>query len=443
MSPTFPSVDEQMTLLARGVVDLVSEEDLRRKLERSRASGKPLSVKAGFDPSAPDLHLGHTVLLRKMAHFQRFGHRVIFLIGDFTGMIGDPTGKKATRPQLTRDELAANAETYARQVHKILDRDRTVVRYNSEWLGPMGAEGLIRLAGRWTLARMMEREDFRTRWESHQPISIHELLYPLVQAKDSIEMAKRHDVGCDVELGGHDQIFNLLVGRDLMRDEGLEPQVCLTVPLLVGLDGHEKMSKSLGNAIAVEDPPQEIYGKTMSIPDALMWDWLLLLTDLDEREIQQRKRAVASGGAPSEEGQAGARPSPGDAVPWRRRGSQGRGGVRTRLFVRWRARRDPRTGPRLESLPGGAARRGDARRVQERGTTSRRPGCRVDRRRARGRSPRDPGESLRALSGQGGQATLRQVAPLTPTPPYGGARDAGALASSCRRSSRPRSGRSS
>jgi tyrosyl-tRNA synthetase len=291
----FAPVEEQLALLKRGAVDLVSEADLARKLERSRATGTPLAVKAGFDPSSPDLHLGHTVLLRKMAHFQRLGHRVVFLIGDFTGLIGDPTGRKATRPQLTSEQLLVNAETYARQVFKLLDRETTVVRYNSEWLRPMGAEGLIRLAGKWTLARMMERDDFRSRFESHQPISIHELLYPLVQAKDSIEMKKLPDVGCDVELGGHDQIFNLLVGRDLMKDEGQEPQVCLTVPLLVGLDGHEKMSKSLGNAIAVEDPPREIYGKTMSIPDALMWDWLLLLTDLDEAEIARKKRAVGDG----------------------------------------------------------------------------------------------------------------------------------------------------
>ena len=295
MRATFPPVDEQLALLQRGAVDLVSEADLRRKLERSRATGRPLAVKAGFDPSSPDLHLGHTVLLRKMAHFQRLGHRVVFLIGDFTAMIGDPTGKKATRPQLTRDEVLANAETYERQVFKLLDPDSTVVRFNSQWLSPMGSEGLIRLAGRWTLARMMEREDFRTRFQTNQPISLHELLYPLVQAKDSIEMAKLPDVGCDVELGGHDQIFNLLVGRDLMKEEGLEPQVCLTVPLLVGLDGHEKMSKSLGNAIAVDDPPREIYGKAMSLPDAPMWDWLLLLTDVATPEIAARKAAVERG----------------------------------------------------------------------------------------------------------------------------------------------------
>jgi len=295
MATTFPPVDEQLAQLRRGVVDLVSEEDLARKLERSRTSGKPLAIKAGFDPSSPDLHLGHTVLLRKMRHFQRLGHRVIFLVGDFTAMIGDPTGKKATRPQLTREQVLENAETYARQVFRILDRDATVVEWNSRWLSPMGSEGLIRLAGKWTLARMMERDDFRTRYQTQQPISIHELLYPLVQAKDSVEMAKLPEIGCDVELGGHDQIFNLLVGRDLMREEGLEPQVCMTVPLLVGLDGVEKMSKSLGNAIAVEDSATEIYGRTMSIPDTLMWDWLLLLTDTPESEIAERKREVAAG----------------------------------------------------------------------------------------------------------------------------------------------------
>jgi tyrosyl-tRNA synthetase len=294
-SVAFPSVDEQWARISRGAVDLVSEADLRRKLERSRATGKPLAVKAGFDPSSPDLHLGHTVLLRKMRHFQRLGHRVIFLIGDFTAMIGDPTGKKATRPQLSREQVLENADTYSRQVFRILERERTVIRYNSEWLSPLGAEGIIRLAGKWTLARMMERDDFRTRWRNEQPISLHELLYPLVQAKDSVEMAKLPEVGCDVELGGHDQIFNLLVGRDLMKEEGQEPQCVLTVPLLVGLDGSEKMSKSLGNAIAVEDSAKEIYGKTLSIPDTLMWDWLLLLTDVPQEAIAQRQQAVAAG----------------------------------------------------------------------------------------------------------------------------------------------------
>jgi tyrosyl-tRNA synthetase len=285
----FAPVDEQMDLLARGAVDLVDEAQLRSKLERSARTGRPLTVKTGFDPSAPDLHLGHTVLLRKMRHFQQLGHRVIFLIGDFTGMIGDPSGKKATRPQLTQAELDANAETYRRQVFRILDERETVIDYNSRWHRARGAEGMIRLAGRYTLARMMEREDFRVRFEQGRPIHLHELLYPLAQGYDSVALA------ADVELGGHDQIFNLLVGRDLMKEEGQEPQVVLTVPLLVGTDGSDKMSKSLGNAIAVEDPAQEIYGKTMSIPDDLMWDWLLLLTDLPRPEIERRRAAVAAG----------------------------------------------------------------------------------------------------------------------------------------------------
>ena len=286
----FPPVDEQMALLSRGTVDLVDDAQLRDKLARSARGGVPLTVKTGFDPSSPDLHLGHTVLLRKMRHFQQLGHRVVFLIGDFTALIGDPTGKKTTRPQLTPEEVEANAQTYKRQVWKVLDERATVVDYNSRWLLALGSVGLVRLAGRYTLARMMEREDFRTRFEQQRPIHLHELLYPLAQGYDSVALA------ADVELGGHDQIFNLLVGRDLMKEEGLEPQVVLTVPLLVGTDGSEKMSKSLGNAIAVEDPPDEIYGKTMSIPDALMWEWYLLLTDLPRAEIERRRAAVAGGG---------------------------------------------------------------------------------------------------------------------------------------------------
>ncbi|MDY7092604.1 MAG: tyrosine--tRNA ligase [Acidobacteriota bacterium] len=290
MSETkFLPVDEQMELLTRGHVDLVDEEQLRAKLERSRKTGKPLTVKTGFDPSSPDLHVGHSVLIRKMAHFQQLGHRVVFLIGDFTAMIGDPTGKKAARPQLSHKQVEENAATYAQQVFHILDAERTVIDYNNRWLGELGSAGMIRLAGRYTLARMMEREDFRTRFHDNQPIHLHELLYPLVQGYDSIALE------ADVELGGHDQIFNLLVGRTLMKEEGLEPQVVLTVPLLVGTDGTEKMSKSLGNAIALEDPPQEVYGKTMSIPDDLMWDWFLLLTDLPEAEIEARKRGLAEG----------------------------------------------------------------------------------------------------------------------------------------------------
>lgn len=285
----FPPVDEQIALLKRGVADLVGEEQLRAKIERSIQTDKPLTVKTGFDPSTPDLHLGHSVLLHKMKHFQDLGHRVIFLIGDFTGMIGDPTGKNTTRPQLTREEVLENAKTYERQVFHILDKDKTVVDFNSRWLGDLGSDGMIRLAGRYTLARMMERDDFRTRFATNQPISLHELLYPLAQGYDSIALE------ADVELGGHDQIFNLLVGRDLMKEEGLEPQVVLTVPLLVGIDGTEKMSKSLGNHIALEDPPREYFGKTMSIPDALMWEWYLLLTDLAEDEIAEQRNKVESG----------------------------------------------------------------------------------------------------------------------------------------------------
>jgi tyrosyl-tRNA synthetase len=285
----FLPVDEQMELLARGAVDLVDPAQLRAKLERSRKTGQPLTVKTGFDPSSPDLHVGHTVLLRKMRHFQQLGHRVIFLIGGFTARIGDPTGKKATRPQLNEEEVEANAKTYLRQVYHVLDERETVVDDNNRWLGALGSHGLIRLAGRYTLARMMEREDFKVRFQEGKPIHLHELLYPLAQGYDSVFLK------ADVELGGHDQIFNLLVGRDLMKEDGLEPQVVLTVPLLVGLDGTEKMSKSLGNAIAVEDPPKEIYGKTMSIPDALMWNWLLLLTDVPEREIADRRARVEAG----------------------------------------------------------------------------------------------------------------------------------------------------
>jgi len=288
-SPAFAPVDEQLARLGRGAVDLVERPQLADKLARSRKSGQPLLIKTGFDPSSPDLHLGHTVLLRKMRHFQELGHRVVFLVGSFTALIGDPTGKKTTRPQLTEEEVQANARTYQEQVYKVLDREKTEIDFNGRWLVPLGAVGIVRLAGRYTLARIMEREDFRTRFAEGQPIHLHELLYPLAQGYDSVAMK------ADVELGGHDQIFNLLVGRDLMREEGLEPQVCLTVPLLVGLDGQQKMSKSLGNAIALEESAREMYGKTMSIPDTLMWDWYLLLTDLDEAEIKARRAAVEAG----------------------------------------------------------------------------------------------------------------------------------------------------
>ena len=270
--------------LRRGAVDLIEESDLARKAARG-----PLTVKVGFDPSAPDIHLGHTVILRKMRHFQDQGHKVVFVIGDFTGMIGDPSGKKATRPQLTREEVAVNAKTYTDQAFRILDPGRTVVEFNSRWLSALGAEGFVRLAGRITVARILERDDFQKRWASRQPISLHELLYPLAQGYDSVALK------ADVELGGTDQLFNLLLGRDLMREHGLEPQVVLTLPLLVGIDGVEKMSKSLGNAIGISEPPSEIYGKLMSIPDSLMWSYFELLTDMPEEQIRSRREALEKG----------------------------------------------------------------------------------------------------------------------------------------------------
>ncbi|HHQ49003.1 MAG TPA: tyrosine--tRNA ligase, partial [Acidobacteria bacterium] len=261
----------------------------KSKLERAATTGEPLTVKVGFDPSAPDLHLGHTVVIRKMRHFQQLGHRVIFLIGDFTGLIGDPTGKKITRPQLSPEEIAENARTYERQIFKLLDPERTVIDFNSRWLGKLSSADWIRLAAKVTVAQMLERDDFRKRYEAQQPIGLHEFLYPLAQGYDSVALE------CDVELGGTDQLFNLLVGRQLMRESGQEPQVVLTVPLLEGLDGVEKMSKSLGNYVAVEDPPFEMYGKLMSISDELMWKYWLLLTDRTEAEIEGMKDEVASG----------------------------------------------------------------------------------------------------------------------------------------------------
>jgi len=278
--------DEQFDFLARGTVDLIEKADLKAKLARASREGKQLTIKVGFDPTAPDIHLGHTVVIRKMKHFQQLGHRVIFLIGDFTGMIGDPTGKKATRPPLSREQIAENAKTYERQVYKILDPHKTEIRFNSEWLGALGAEGMVRLAAKYTLARILERDDFRKRFQSNQPIAIHELLYPLAQAYDSVALK------CDVEMGGTDQLFNLLVGRDLMREYGLEPQVVITMPLLEGTDGIEKMSKSLGNYIGINEAPDQIFGKIMSISDDLMWKYYLLCTDLTPAEIEARKKAA-------------------------------------------------------------------------------------------------------------------------------------------------------
>jgi tyrosyl-tRNA synthetase len=279
------NLDEQLEYLAKGAVDLIDKADLKAKLGR----GKALTVKVGFDPTAPDIHLGHTVVIRKMRHFQQLGHRVIFLIGDFTGLIGDPTGKKATRPALTKEEVLQNAETYRRQVYKILDPEKTEIRFNSEWLGALGAEGMVKLAAKYTLARILERDDFRKRFEAHQPIAIHELLYPLAQGYDSVALK------CDVEMGGTDQLFNLLVGRDLMREYKLEPQVVLTMPLLEGLDGVEKMSKSLGNYIGIDEPAAQIFGKVMSISDELMWKYYLLSTDLTPAQVNEVRGRVESG----------------------------------------------------------------------------------------------------------------------------------------------------
>ena len=283
------TVAEQMAYLTKGAVDVVRESELRSKLEGAGQRQRPLVVKVGFDPTAPDLHLGHTVLIRKMKHFQELGHRVVFLIGDFTGLIGDPTGRSKTRPPLTRDEIEANADTYRAQVFKLIDPDRTVVEFNSRWLGALRSEDWIRLAARYNVAQMLERRDFRQRYEQGRPIAIHEFLYPLAQAYDSVHLA------ADVELGGTDQLFNLNVGRDVMPSFELPPQVVMTVPLLVGTDGAEKMSKSAGNYVGVTDPPDEMFGKVMSISDALMWSWYELLTDFSTNEIEKMRAEVAAG----------------------------------------------------------------------------------------------------------------------------------------------------
>ncbi len=279
MTTAFGSVSEALALLTKGAVTCHKVEQLEAKLRE----GRPLRIKTGFDPTAPDLHLGHGVLIRKMAQFQQLGHEVTFLIGDFTGLIGDPTGKKATRPPLTQAEILANAETYKAQVFKILDPATTKIRFNSEWFGNLAGEGWIRLASRFTVAQMLERNDFARRMEASEPIALHELLYPLVQAYDSVALH------ADVELGGNDQLFNLMQGRILQEASGQQPQVVLTVPLLLGLDGIEKMSKSLGNYIGFMEDPDTQFGKAMSISDSLMWSWYLLLTDQLPAEIEALK----------------------------------------------------------------------------------------------------------------------------------------------------------
>jgi tyrosyl-tRNA synthetase len=288
---TFLPVDEQLDLLQKGAAEIIRVADLRERLEESLKTGRPLRVKAGFDPTAPDLHLGHTVLMRKLRHFQQLGHQVIFLVGDFTSLIGDPTGRNVTRKPLTREQIDANAETYKEQVFKILDEKATEVRYNSEWLGKLGYEQTIRLTSHFTVSQMLERDEFHKRFQAEQPISLHEMLYPVMQGYDSVALE------CDVELGGTDQKFNLMCGRELQRHYGQKPQIVLMTPILEGLDGVQKMSKSLNNAIGINEPAQEMYGKLMSISDELMWKYFFLLTDLRGSEAETLKADVAAGRA--------------------------------------------------------------------------------------------------------------------------------------------------
>ena len=283
------SVEEQLAYLRKGAAEIIREDELKTKLEQSAKTGKPLRVYLGVDPTAPDIHLGHTVVIRKLKHFQDLGHTAIFLIGDFSAMIGDPTGQSETRPPLTREQVAANAKTYLDQVFKILGRDKTEVRYNSEWLGKMLSYDVVRLCGHYRLARMLEREDFRSRLENNQPISVHELLYPLLTACDAVELRS------DVELGATEQKFNILVHREIQREYSLSPQVVFTMPILVGLDGVKKMSKSLGNYVGITETPQQMFGKLMSISDNLMWSYYELLTDFEERVIVRLREEVRTG----------------------------------------------------------------------------------------------------------------------------------------------------
>lgn len=282
-------VKRALEIIKRGIVDLINEEELIKKLEKSYKEKRPLKIKAGFDPTAPDLHLGHTVLLRKLKQFQDLGHEIYFLIGDFTGMIGDPTGRSETRVALTKEQVLENAKTYEEQVFKILDPNKTKVVFNSQWFSKMSIEDIIKLCAKYTVARILERDDFKKRLESGIPISIHELIYPLFQAYDSVALE------ADVELGGTDQLFNLLIGRDIQKEYGQEPQIVITLPLLEGIDGVQKMSKSFGNYIGIMEPPFEMYGKIMSIPDHIMWKYYLLLTDFSEKEINEMKEKVEMG----------------------------------------------------------------------------------------------------------------------------------------------------
>jgi len=285
----FKPVDEQFSYLKKGTAEIIREDELKAKLEKSAATGKPLRVYLGVDPTAPDIHLGHTVVLRKLKHFQDMGHTAIFLIGDFSAMIGDPTGVSETRPPLTREQVDANARTYLEQVYKILDREKTEVRYNSEWLGKMPSYDVVRLCGHYRLARMLEREDFRSRLDENQPISVHELLYPLLTAYDAVMLES------DVEIGATEQKFNMLVHRDIQREYGQSSQIALTMPILVGLDGERKMSKSLGNYVGITEPPGEMFGKLMSISDELMWSYYELLTDFPWPAITRLREEVRTG----------------------------------------------------------------------------------------------------------------------------------------------------
>jgi len=282
-------IEQQLERIRRGAVEIIREEELAEKLKRAQKTGKPLRVKAGFDPTAPDIHVGHTVLIRKMKHFQDLGHTVIFLIGDFTGLIGDPSGRSATRKQLTPEEVQQNAETYKQQIFKILDPEKTVIDFNSRWFMALGADGFIRLAAKYTVARILEREEFSNRMKNQLPIAIHELLYPIVQGYDSVALE------ADVELGGTDQKFNLLVGRDLQKEYGQEQQIVLTTPLLEGLDGIQKMSKSLGNYIGINEPANEQFGKAMKISDELMFRYYELLTDVPLGELEKLRTDIAAG----------------------------------------------------------------------------------------------------------------------------------------------------
>src|ERR1700691_6400625 len=288
-APKFLPVEEQLERLRRGAAEIIRDEELQAKLTQSAQTGRPLRVKLGVDPTAPDLHLGHTVVLRKLRHFQELGHTAIFLIGDFSAMIGDPTGQSETRPALTREQVDANANTYLEQVYKILDREKTEVRYNSEWLGKMSSYDVVRLCGHYRLARMLEREDFRSRLDKNLPISVHELLYPLLTAYDAVELHS------DVELGATEQKFNRLVHREIQREYGQVPEVVLTMPILVGLDGERKMSKSLGNYVGISESPGEMFGKLMSISDELMWSYYDLLTDFGPPVILRLREEVRAG----------------------------------------------------------------------------------------------------------------------------------------------------